>query len=419
MRTHRTSNLVPKLRFPEFQKDKEWNTTTLGKLGNFLTPLTGKSARHFDVGCASFVPYLNVFSNTFTDVKDLRSVDVSRDESQNAILKGDIFFTVSSETPEDVGMSSVLLEDIDFCYLNSFCALFRFDKGKKLNAVFVGFLLRSTLPRAHLSRMAQGATRYNISKSALRNIPLKLPLRSEQQKIADCLSTLDDLINAESQKLEALRTHKQGLMQQLFPQPGETVPRLRFSAFQDSEDWATERWGDFVSNRCVKFDPRESKETPCLIELENIESKTGRLLGVSELENQTSLKSRFQAGDVLYGKLRPYLQKFIRPNFDGVCTTEIWVLKSQRVSRTFLFYLVQTERFDQMANIAYGSRMPRADWSFLADANFQIPSKDEEEKVADCLSTIDELIEAESQKLEALRQHKKGLMQQLFPNTNR
>ncbi len=208
---------VPRLRFPEFRGAGDWITKILDSQGGFLSSLTGKTAKDFDTGNAAFIPYMNVFSNTFTNVFDLRSVNVGSNESQNAVAKGDVFFTISSETQEEAGMSSVLLEEIENCYLNSFCALFRFDTGKSPNPVFLGYLLRSALARAHLSREAQGATRYNISKATFHSLPLQLPSRPEQQQIADCLGSLDDLIAAEARKLEALRKHKQGLMQQLFP----------------------------------------------------------------------------------------------------------------------------------------------------------------------------------------------------------
>ncbi|WP_419618179.1 restriction endonuclease subunit S, partial [Thiolapillus sp.] len=169
-------------------------------------------------GDAKFIPYMNVFSNTFTDIQDLRSVIITDDESQNAVAKGDVFFTVSSETPEEAGMSSVLLGDVDRCYLNSFCALFRFDDHLSPNLIFLGYLLRSRSVRCHLSRGAQGATRYNISKLVFKELPLVFPLAKEQQKIAHCLSSLDEVIGLESHKLDTLKNLKKGLMQQLFPQ---------------------------------------------------------------------------------------------------------------------------------------------------------------------------------------------------------
>ena len=208
---------VPRLRFPEFRNAADWKTKILGTQGRFLSSLTGKAAKDFDTGDAAFIPYMNVFSNAFTNTTDLRSVNVADDESQSAVAKGDVFLTVSSETPEEAGMSSVLLEEIGNCYLNSFCALFRFDEGKSPDPVFLGYLLRSAPAREHLSRGAQGATRYNISRATFRSLPILIPSGPEQKKIADCLGPLDDLIAAEGRKLDSLRQHKRGLIQQLFP----------------------------------------------------------------------------------------------------------------------------------------------------------------------------------------------------------
>lgn len=193
------------------------------------------------------------------------------------------------------------------------------------------------------------------------------------------------------------------------------VPRLRFREFRDSGAWKKKILGDVVSRGNETFDPKTYSETPYLIELENIEANTGRILGVSEIKEHMSLKTRFQAGDVLYGKLRPYLRKFARPTFNGICTSEIWVLRSTVVSSAFLFYLVQTERFALSANVSSGSRMPRADWNFLTSEDFDIPQPAEQRKIADCLGSLDDLIAVEGRKLEALRRHKQGLMQQLFP----
>ena len=208
---------VPRLRFLEFRDAAEWKTKILGTQGSFLSSLTGKAAKDFDTGDAAFIPYMNVFSNAFTNTTDLRSVNVADDESQSAVAKGDVFFTVSSETPEEAGLSSVLLEEIGNCYLNSFCALFRFDEGKSPDPVFLGYLLRSATAREHLSRGAQGATRYNISRATFRSLPILIPSGPEQKKTADCLGPLDDLIAAEGRMLDSLRQHKRGLMQQLFP----------------------------------------------------------------------------------------------------------------------------------------------------------------------------------------------------------
>lgn len=215
----REGETLPRLRFPEFRNAGDWTPRTLCENGSFLSSLTGKTAADFNTGDAFFIPYTNVFSNTFTNASDLRAVTVLPSETQTQVMPGDVFFTVSSETPEDAGMSSVLLEPIERCFLNSFCALFRFETGKQPHLPFLGYFLRSSGPRSHISRGAQGATRYNISKSTFQSLPLLLPRQDEQQRIADCLSALDARIAAEADKHAAFKKHKRGLMQQLFPSP--------------------------------------------------------------------------------------------------------------------------------------------------------------------------------------------------------
>ena len=234
---------VPKLRFPEFRGTGAWEEKLLGNEGELLSSLTGKAGNDFDTGKAKFVTYINVFTNTFVDPTALRFVDVKEGENQNAVANGDVFFTISSETPEEVGMSSVLLQDLENCYLNSFCSLFRFSGSKRPNAIFAGYLLRQPLVRAYFTKKAQGSTRFNLSKDAFKRLPLLVPSSPEQQKIADCLSSLDELIAAQARKVNALKTHRKGLMQQLFPREGETQPRLRFPEFNSAGEWTPKTVG--------------------------------------------------------------------------------------------------------------------------------------------------------------------------------
>ncbi|MYB36911.1 MAG: hypothetical protein F4Y26_05890 [Gammaproteobacteria bacterium] len=129
--------------------------------------------------------------------------------------------TCSSPSPrkhqKKLGCRACYSKKSAIVYLNSFCTLFRFDEGKSPDPSFLGHLLRSAPAREHLSRGAQGATRYNISRAVFRNLPILIPSVHEQQRIAHCLGSLDDMVTAESRKLEAMRQHKKGLMQQLFP----------------------------------------------------------------------------------------------------------------------------------------------------------------------------------------------------------
>ena len=219
-----------------------------------------------------------------------------------------------------------------------------------------------------------------------------------------------DRLAALATKQAALGRFKAGLMQKLFSQ------QIRFKrddggAFPDWEELPFEK----ISSRGRSaFNPQKSKDRPTLIELENIEGGTGKIVGHSDLDGQISLKSTFRTGDVLFGKLRPYLRKYARPNFDGVCSSEIWVLHGRKVSNAFLFYLVQSSLFIQVANISTGSKMPRSDWATIADTGFEIPHPDEQAKIADALSAMDAKIQTVADQLARLQTFKKGLLQQMF-----
>ena len=407
MAADKPSSMVPTLRFPEFRGACDWLTKILGNQGGFLSSLTGKTAKDFDTGDAAFIPYMNVFSNAFTNTTDLRSVNVVDDESQNAVAKGDVFFTISSETPEEAGMSSVLLEEIANCFLNSFCALFRFDDGKSPNPVFLGYLLRSALARAHLSRGAQGATRYNISKGTFRSLPLQLPSGPEQQKIADCLGNLDDLIAAEGRKLEALLQHKQGLMQQLFPQRGETVPRLRLPEFLNRSTWNEQTIGDVCDLKAGDFIPAskiaehaDERSFPCY----GGNGFRGYVKSFTH-EGRYVLVGRQGA---LCGNVNLYADKFHATEHALVVTPK------PGIDTGWLFYALDVLKLNRFS---IGQAQPGLSVGVLRDVGISVPiGEDEQQKIADCLGSLDDLIAAEGRKLETLRQHKQGLMRQLFPS---
>ena len=425
------SHSVPTIRFPEFRNAPVWKAKILGNQGTFLSSLTGKAAKDFDTGEAVFIPYMNVFSNAFANATDLRSVDVADGESQNAVAKGDVFFTVSSETPEEAGMSSVLLENIDNCYLNSFCALFRFDEGKSPNSVFLGYLLRSAPVREHLSRGAQGATRYNISRATFRSLPILIPSGPEQQKIADCLGSLDDLIAAEGRKLESLRQHKQGLMQRLFPQPGETVPRLRFPEFRNTADWKIKTLGTqgrFLSSLTGKaandFDTGHASFIPYMNVFSNAFTDATVLRSVNVAANES--QNAVAKGDVFFtvssetpedaGMSSVLLEDIESCYLNSFCALFRFD-EGKSPDPVFLGYLLRSATArEHLSRGAQGATRYNISRPTFRSLPVLIPSELEQRKIADCLGPLDDLIAAECGRVESLRQHRQGLMQQLFPN---
>ena len=192
----------------------EWEYTIFGNLGDTYTGLTGKTKEDFGAG-KPYIPYINIFKNSRIDIQNLEYVQVNDDERQSVVKYGDIFFTTSSETPEEVGMSSVLLEEVSEVFLNSFCFGFRLNNFETLIPKYARYLFRSEHVRRQISTLGQGVTRYNLSKRQLIKLELKLPCVEEQQKIAAVLSAADAEISTLEKKLACLRDEKKALMQQL------------------------------------------------------------------------------------------------------------------------------------------------------------------------------------------------------------
>ena len=205
--------LAAKVRFPEFQD--EWQEVKLGNLGKSYNGLIGKVAEDFQNGNSNFITYKNIFDNPKIDINIFEKVKIMEDEEQNLVKFGDIFFTTSSETPNEVGISSVLLRECGILYLNSFCFGFRLNNFEILTPCFAVFYFRSDCFRKQIFKLAQGSTRFNISKTEVLNLTIKLPNLNEQQKIAEVLTACDDEINLLNLKLENLKKQKQGLMQKL------------------------------------------------------------------------------------------------------------------------------------------------------------------------------------------------------------
>ena len=163
------------------------------------------------------------------------------------------------------------------------------------------------------------------------------------------------------------------------------------------------------------YKPKNSVESFECIELESLRSETGLLIRTFRSGGQKSMKTKFLTGDVLFGKLRPYLKKFYLADFDGVCTSEIWVLRPKSVPSEFLFYVVQSHHFNRVANIQSGSKMPRSDWGLVSQSIFKIPfDYQEQQKIASFLSSVDIKIEQLGKKKALLEQYKKGMIQKLF-----
>jgi len=272
------------------------------------------------------------------------------------------------------------------------------------------------------ARIAVGARAHGslqVSDDDLMTTPVPLPNGTssleEQQKIADCLSSLDELIAAETRKLDTLKTHKKGLMQQLFPREGENVPRLRFPEFRSASAWSKVSAGKMFSNRIERgksgLPIHSVTMTDGLVPRSSLDRKIDDIA-------ETSANKTVRAGDLAYNMMRMWQGALGVASQDCMVSPAYIVLEPQGVNPFFFYFLLklpQSLRVLTAHSRGLTEDRLRLYYDDFAKVSLQCPSRPEQDRIADCLISVDNIIAVQSQKIDTLKTHKKGLMQQLFP----
>ena len=389
-------DLVPRLRFPEFQDAGEWKAKLLGDCLDYIQPTKYLvSSTDYDdkyptpvltAGKTFVLGYTNETKGIF-------------DKNLPVIIFDD--FTTASK-----------FVDFPFKGKSSAMKILLAKKGVDIKFIYEAMQLIRYEVGVHERHWISIFSKLSVS------VPTHF---EEQQKIADCLSSIDALIAAQADKIDTLKTYKKGLMQRLFPREGESVPRLRFPEFRDAGGWEEQILGELVEIASGQVDPTDPMycDKPH-VGGENIESHTGRLQGMRTAKELglISGKYSFDGRDILYSKIRPALNKVATPDFEGICSADIYPIRpsSQQLCRQYLAYLLLSDGFLKYATKNSGrSKIPKVNRESLLAYVLVIPVREEQQCIADCLTSLDALIDAHTEKLGALNAHKKGLMQQLFP----
>ena len=277
--------------------------------------------------------------------------------------------------------------------------------GESVNRGYLYYCLFTL--KGQMADLATGSTFLEISKLDVAQLPVPLPPLPEQRAIASVLMDVDDLIGSLEALITKKRAIKQAAMQQLLT--GST----RLPGF--GGEWETAPLSAIVSMRDSRISPSNLPGWTLCVELEHIGQGSGRLTprGIGE---RVSTKYRFKVGDILFGRLRPYLQKWWHADRPGVCSTEIWVLAADtsKVDPAFAYAVVQAGRLNEAANVSYGTHMPRADWNVVSEVQIPLPPLPEQRAVAAVLTDMDDEIVALERRLDKTRALKRGVMQQLL-----
>ena len=248
----------------------------------------------------------------------------------------------------------------------------------------------------------------SVRLEMIAGMKIPVPPPAEQQAIAEVLSDVDNLLESLDALIAKKRAIKQATMQQLLT--GET----RLPGF--TKEWEPKLFGEVVSIRNEKVLPCHVDPGTICVELEHIASGEGQLLRTITSQDAVSSKYKFSSGDVLFGRLRPYLRKYWLADCDGICTTEIWPLvpRPGKMVSGFLFGFIQSEAFIEAANVSYGTHMPRADWGVMSGFDFLLPSPEEQTAIAVVLSDMDVEITTLQQRRDKTHAIKQAMMQQLL-----
>ena len=401
--------LVPQIRFAGFTDP--WEQRKLGDCGSAYGGLSGKTKEDFGRGTAKFVPYTNVFDNPITDSNRLESIE--KDSKQNEVRYGDALFTVSSETPGEVGMSSVWLSDQPNVYLNSFCFGYRQDGS--FDSRYLAYMLRSQNVRSDLTLLAQGISRFNISKNKVMELKVPYPRLKEQAQLGSFFDRLDSLITLHQRKYDKLCVLKKSMLDKMFPKGGSLYPEIRFAGFTDP--WEQRKLGELYKEVSEKNDLTYGRDriisvahmyfNPVVYVTEDDYLKTYNVMRLGDIAFEGNRSKNFAHGRLVENTIG-----------DGIVSH---VFKVFRPIRPFdlMYWKYSINNEKAMKDVLTRSTKASTMMHELVAKDFlneeiAVPSLEEQRQIGAFFDHLDSLITLHQRKLELLRNIKKSMLDKMF-----
>ncbi|UUV20179.1 restriction endonuclease subunit S [Paenimyroides aestuarii] len=415
------NKLIPELRFPEFKNEGEWEYEELGKVSEIVR---GGSPR----------PIQDYLTTSDDGLNWLKIADVPSDSKYITGTKEKVIKEALSSTRE-VNIGDLILSNsmsfgrpyilkIRTCIHDGWIAIRKISKVTFEDYLY--YFISSESSQSYFNSNAAGAAVKNLNADIIKLLPIHFPNnKKEQQKIASCLSSLDEVIAAHNQKLDLLKDHKKGLMQNLFPQEGEKVPKVRFPEFHSPlvkvgfADLGDIKIGlthkpDYI-NSGVPFLSSKNISNG-YIDFTNVQ-----YISREKFESMPE-STKPKLGDILFTRVGSNLGNPIVLEQDiefGIFVSLGAFRVNKKANNFYMKYWMESDLFWKQVNqkVAGGAK-DNLNSTWLREFELFIPSVEEQQKIASCLSSLDALITAQAEKIEQLKQHKKGLMQGLFPKMN-
>lgn len=421
MSKNNENKLVPKLRFPEFRMDSEWTENELGRLCQYWNGASHES------GVCDDGDYFLISLNSIDINGNLKDEIKKISYTDNSLKTNDLVMVLSDVAHGNfLGLSDIIPNDK--YVLNQRMAGLRIKDLNEVNPQFIRYYINKS--QKYFKSKGQGSSQLNLSKSAVTDFPvLKPPKLKEQQKIAACLSSLDELITAESQKLELLKDHKKGLLQNLLPQAGETVPKFRFKEFEDSGEWVFDTFSEYIKlYRGSSPRPIQNYFTTDDTGVNWIkigDTKNADNFIIKQVEERITPEGAEKSRKVNVGELilanSMSFGKTYQLAIEGYIYDGWFVLREyeQYFDKQFLLQLLNSDYMQtQYKRLSAGGIVQNISSDIVYKTILPHTSINEQKQIAASLTSLDEFISAQSKKVEALQLHKKGLLQGLFPNLN-
>lgn len=435
MKPEKKRQLIPNRRFPEFQAMPEWKEKRLIDVASkkvkwgFIGGPFGSNLKASDYTASGIriIQLQNIGDAEFIDDYKIFTSEQKADELLSCnIYPGEIILSKMG----DPVARACLIPNNHQRYVMCSDGIRLVVEEKKYNKYFIYSFINSSQFRRRAEKAATGSTRKRIGIDELKNLLVIAPELNEQQKIADCLSSLDDLIVAQSQKLNVLKNHKNGLLNQLFPEEGETLPKLRFPEFRDAPEWTqsilgpkTTKVGSGITPKGGEINYKVSGRP--FIRSQNVgwgELILDDVVFIDEATHATFPTTEIKKGDVLLNITGASIGRSVVADsriHGGNVNQHVCIirLKNKGVTSNFLNqYLISRYGQKQIDSFQAGGNRQGLNFAQIRSFSIPLPPMIEEQvRVADCLFSLDELIAVQTEKIDALKAHKGGLMQQLFP----